>query len=324
MRVFFGVFAPAEVIQSVIKMNAQLQRLSGKQVELENLHVTVIFLGEVNEDDLNRITQVAEKLSKDIEPFTITFDRVELLPNNTNPRILNYTISDEGKFSHLQAELAKLLVGININTVDYHQPHLTLMRLHEAVTSPLPKAKPVTSTVSEFSLIESRLTESGPIYKVIKTFVLGMKKNKTYRLSVAICLFDDESRVLLIKNSIFPGDHWQIPQGGIEPGETASAAAVRELGEETGINGAHLIKVSDNKFSHLYKNNPEENPYVGQEFTTVFLKVNGQPKITLDKSEASEFKWVKLDDVVNSVALSRQEYMKQVVSELEIILKQHD
>ncbi|WEK44957.1 MAG: RNA pyrophosphohydrolase [Candidatus Sphingomonas colombiensis] len=33
---------------------------------------------------------------------------------------------------------------------------------------------------------------------------------------------------------------WQMPQGGIDPGEDARAAAIRELGEETGVAPEHL------------------------------------------------------------------------------------
>ena len=59
------------------------------------------------------------------------------------------------------------------------------------------------------------------------------------RAAARVVLFDSEMRLLLI-NMIDPGDPskpawWEIPGGGVDPGETPEQAAARELVEETGI-----------------------------------------------------------------------------------------
>jgi 8-oxo-dGTP diphosphatase len=57
------------------------------------------------------------------------------------------------------------------------------------------------------------------------------------RLVVAAVVEDRDGHVLVSRRP--PGSHlaglWEFPGGGIEPGETAEAALVRELGEELGI-----------------------------------------------------------------------------------------
>lgn len=50
---------------------------------------------------------------------------------------------------------------------------------------------------------------------------------------------------------------WQMPQGGIDPGEDARTAAIRELGEETGVAPAHLALIAEAP-DELYYDLPPE------------------------------------------------------------------
>src|SRR5438874_12135388 len=61
--------------------------------------------------------------------------------------------------------------------------------------------------------------------------------------TVSILTFDDRKRVLLVRHA--EGDDWTTPGGMIEPYETPSNAAVREMWEETGLHVAltHIVGV---------------------------------------------------------------------------------
>jgi putative (di)nucleoside polyphosphate hydrolase len=65
-----------------------------------------------------------------------------------------------------------------------------------------------------------------------------------YRPCVGILLLDESGRIFVGERIDTPGA-WQMPQGGIDEGETAVEAAFRELKEETGIDAAELLVMSN-------------------------------------------------------------------------------
>jgi putative (di)nucleoside polyphosphate hydrolase len=61
---------------------------------------------------------------------------------------------------------------------------------------------------------------------------------------VVIVVRRDDGRVLAFERVDQPGQ-WQLPQGGLEPGESPDEAAWRELGEETGLRPADVELVGE-------------------------------------------------------------------------------
>ncbi len=74
--------------------------------------------------------------------------------------------------------------------------------------------------------------------------VVRSRPGKGYRPCVGIALFSRDGRVFMGKRSsrgVVPKYSWQMPQGGIDKGETPIDAAFRELHEETSVKSASLL-----------------------------------------------------------------------------------
>ena len=71
-----------------------------------------------------------------------------------------------------------------------------------------------------------------------------------YRPCAGVMLVNSANQVFVGQRIDTTLEAWQMPQGGIDPGEDALAAAVRELGEETGVapEQVELIAEAPNEF----------------------------------------------------------------------------
>jgi 8-oxo-dGTP pyrophosphatase MutT (NUDIX family) len=72
------------------------------------------------------------------------------------------------------------------------------------------------------------------------------KKNLTHAGCVVYRNDEDRVRFLVISSST--GEHWVLPKGHIDPGETPETTALRELEEETGVLGEIIRPLSIQSF----------------------------------------------------------------------------
>ncbi|MEM7661135.1 MAG: RNA pyrophosphohydrolase [Pseudomonadota bacterium] len=127
-----------------------------------------------------------------------------------------------------------------------------------------------------------------------------------YRPNVGIALFSKEGHVFLGRRINSKGAfQWQMPQGGIDKGETPIEAALRELEEEAGVS-AKLVSVLQETTDWLYYDFPYElkkrlpGPYFGQRQKWFAFRFNGSDsdvRLDLHKPEFDAWRWAKLQDI---------------------------
>ena len=134
----------------------------------------------------------------------------------------------------------------------------------------------------------------------------GAHGAEAYRLSAGVALFHRDGRVWMGKRRPGKGSEfircpWQLPQGGIEKGETPVDAAWRELLEETGTNKAELMCESH---KWLYYDLPDEligcalsGNYRGQRQKWFAMRFTGEDNdFAIDAVDCPEFiEWAWFD-----------------------------
>lgn len=157
-----------------------------------------------------------------------------------------------------------------------------------------------------------------------------------YRPCVGVMLANPAGQVFVGKridtreNSGGEGDFWQMPQGGIDPGEELREAALRELYEETGVAAAHVTILAQTADELLY-DLPEEllgklwrGQYRGQRQHWLLMRFSGaDADIRLDAHkhpEFSEWKWVSPEILPDLIVPFKKRVYRAVLEEFRELI----
>ena len=148
---------------------------------------------------------------------------------------------------------------------------------------------------------------------------------KLYRPNVGLALFSAAGHVFLGRRINGRGAfQWQMPQGGIDDGESPAEAAFREVQEETGIapEKVRLIRESDR---WLHYDLPAglsrriwKGRYRGQKqrwFAMRFLGVDADIDLDFHTPEFGAYRWASLADLPDLIVPFKRDTYQQVVSE---------
>ena len=168
----------------------------------------------------------------------------------------------------------------------------------------------------------------------IKTTGQSPDKTRLYRPNVGIMIINEDKKVWLGLRSdahLYTDCATQMPQGGIDEGETPVEAAWREMYEEVGLTQktAKLIAESDKWFFYDFPNYVMQrmptSPYTGQRQKWFLFKLIGTDKDfnlhICEHDEFSSFVWLDLEQIPNRVVDFKQDVYQQVCTYFKPIIE---
>ncbi|MEM9433417.1 MAG: RNA pyrophosphohydrolase [Pseudomonadota bacterium] len=147
-----------------------------------------------------------------------------------------------------------------------------------------------------------------------------------YRQNVGVMVVNAAGKVFVGQRIDSDAKAWQMPQGGIDTGETARDAALRELEEETGIS-AQLVTIEAETEDWLRYELPHDlvpklwkGKFRGQEQKWFLLRFHGQDSdvnIALDHAEFSQWQWMDPGDMLDAIVPFKQHVYASVIRAFE-------
>jgi RNA 2',3'-cyclic 3'-phosphodiesterase len=162
-----------EFINDIKKTGAAL-----KLVDLQNIHVTLKFLGDVEEKHLKAIKKSMIEIAKDVKPFTISLEGADVFPNKKYMKVLWIGIKQATMLSTLAYGLndSLSLLGFKKEKKSF-MPHLTIARVKTSknkqqlvdVVKKYDAELFGTQTIHSIVLKKSVLRSTGPLYTTLFT-----------------------------------------------------------------------------------------------------------------------------------------------------------
>ena len=144
------------------------------------------------------------------------------------------------------------------------------------------------------------------------------------RNGVGVIVLNNENKVFVGKRKDNPVDRWQMPQGGVDIGESYLTAMKRELFEETSIKSIEILKEINGFFEYELPKNLVgiiwKGKFRGQKqkwFITRFIGSENEINLQTKNPEFIEWKWIIPDELPKTIV----DFKKKMYAELLETLK---
>ena len=184
-RLFIGIQIPKSVRVKMERIGESNQEIQGvRWVPPTKYHVTVYYLGEVEEEMMDNLLEVIRNGFKGYSTFHLTFDRFELAPRGEKPRMIWGRWEQHPIFLQLVERAHYLYTQLN-PTYSYRKrpiPHVTLARFGKEVN------------VKNFSLKEVKNPEGIDVQEMVLWESIRKEKGRT--------TYEELCRIPLVKGDL--------------------------------------------------------------------------------------------------------------------------
>ena len=182
-RIFIAINLPADIKKYLAKFQEKWPELPAKWVNGDNLHITLVFLGDVTDQELGEVCMAVKEVIVRQKVFDINLSAISYGPDGKLPPRMVWASGPKNKeLSLLKKELEEALLGkVNFRPEEKaFSPHITLARISTFLWRQIePEERPevfenidLNFTVESIEVMESELKRGGPQYNIIESYQL--------------------------------------------------------------------------------------------------------------------------------------------------------
>lgn len=196
-RVFIAINLPEEIKKKIINYQEKIEKSFAlidseyyaqkffRWTKKENLHITLVFLGYIKDEQLPEIIELTKKTAEKYQPFSVSLEKIIYGPVNKNiPRMIWIIGKKSEQLSKIKNELENTF-SQKISQFKKENkgfvPHITLARIKQwAFRKISPEERPEIAEdfsfdfeVNSMEIMESKLKPKGPDYFILESIPLA-------------------------------------------------------------------------------------------------------------------------------------------------------
>ncbi len=185
MRVFVGINLSQDIKKKIVDLQKEISEIFSKISipKIENIHLTLKFLGEISEEQCKEFGQNLETILSDKKSFSLQIQNFGVFPNIFHPKILWIGVEKNNYLLEIQKDIESLASKFDVAPEKNFKEHITIARNKnkiniESFKQLYEKFKDVVwgnIMVNKIYIIESKLKPAGAEYNILKTITLGEK-----------------------------------------------------------------------------------------------------------------------------------------------------
>ena len=175
---FLGIQIPPQFKSYVEEVRSKYRlREAYKAIPyIEDLHITLLFLGSVPENKISLLTEQLTETAKKHKPFSLSVNGVSCFGSFSSPRVIYLSVEDNRELNTLQHDIRNEVAGALAVPIDNRfVPHITIAKKWKGTSDfsfNKEKREPIEVPVSAFSLF-TIYPQKIPKYEAVFTFTLN-------------------------------------------------------------------------------------------------------------------------------------------------------
>lgn len=182
-RIFLAINLPESIKKKLLAFREKWSDLPVYWTKKDNLHITLIFIGYVDDEEMLEICQLAREVIRQYNLFEIKLNQICLGPPNRPARMIWVEGQADNKLAQLKNDLERVLLnsaksGFNRTENRAFRIHITLARIKHQLWRTLPDKPEINQELNlnflaeSVEVMESHLSKIGAEYMVLESIKL--------------------------------------------------------------------------------------------------------------------------------------------------------